>query len=134
MVNLWPVALATRLAVFGWSNASGFFEPGNVRLGSPELTANSVRERRAGMMATRISALGLDAAVVVTFLMTAPANAHAGTTYGNLSSRWFLATDGFSPYGTAVPATRDSITSGALSANVRPLRVAKPYIAGVPTT
>jgi hypothetical protein len=38
-----------------------------------------------------------------------------------------LATDGFSPERTAVPATRDSITSGALSASVRPLRVAKPY-------
>jgi len=64
----------------------------------------------------------------------APANGHAGTTYGNLSSRWCLAMDGFSPEGTAVPETRDSITSGALSAIGRPLRVAKPYVAGVPTT
>jgi len=62
------------------------------------------------------------------------ANGHAGTTYGNLLFRWFLATDGFSPESTAMPVTRDSITSGALSASVRPLRVAKPYVAGVPTT
>ena len=59
---------------------------------------------------------------------------HAGTTYGNLLSLRCLATDDFNPEGTAVPATRDSITSGALSASVRPLRAAKPYVAGVPTT
>ena len=59
---------------------------------------------------------------------------HAGTTYGNLLSLRCLATDGFNPEGTALPATSDSITSGALSASVRPLRVAKPYVAGVPTT
>jgi hypothetical protein len=51
---------------------------------------------------------------------------HAGTTYGNLSDRRWLAMDGFSPEGTAVPETRDSMTSGALSASVRPLRAAKP--------
>ncbi len=51
---------------------------------------------------------------------------HAGTTYGNLSDLRWLAMDGFSPEGTAVPETRDSMTSGALSASVRPLRVAKP--------
>jgi hypothetical protein len=61
-------------------------------------------------------------------------NGHAGTTYGNLLYRCCLAIDGFSPDGTAVPATRDNIASGALSAIGRPLRVAKPYIAGVPTT
>jgi hypothetical protein len=59
---------------------------------------------------------------------------HVGTTYGNLLSLRCLATDGFNPEGTAVPATRDSITSGALSASVPPLRVVKPYVAGVPTT
>jgi len=68
------------------------------------------------------------------WLITALANAYAGTTYGNLSVRRCCATDGFSPEGTAVPATRDIITSGALSASVRPLRVAKPNVAGVPTT
>ena len=51
---------------------------------------------------------------------------HAGTTNGNLSTRSFSATDGLSPEGTAVPATSESITSGALSASVRPLRPAKP--------
>jgi hypothetical protein len=63
-----------------------------------------------------------------------PVDGHAGTTYGKFLSRRSLDTDGLSPEGTAVPATRDSITSGALSASVRPLRAAKPYVAGVPTT
>jgi hypothetical protein len=63
-----------------------------------------------------------------------PADGHAGTTYGKFLSRRSSDTDGLSPEGTAVPATRDSITSGALSASVRPLRAAKPYVAGVPTT
>ncbi len=66
--------------------------------------------------------------------MMAPAKGHAGTTYGNLSSRRCLAMDGFSPEGTAMPETRDSIASGALSAIIRPLRAAKLYVAGVPTT
>jgi hypothetical protein len=37
-------------------------------------------------------------------------------TYGNVPDRWFSATDGRIPDGTAVPATSDSIASGALSA------------------
>jgi len=45
--------------------------------------------------------------------------------------RTAAATDGFSPAGIAVPATSDSIASGALSASVRPLRAAKPKVAGV---
>ena len=40
--------------------------------------------------------------------------------------RWFLATEGRSPDGIAVPVMADYITSGALSAIVRPLRAAKP--------
>jgi hypothetical protein len=59
---------------------------------------------------------------------------HAGTTYGNLSARWLLATDGLSPERIAVPATKDIITSGALSASVLPFRTANPNVAGVPTT
>jgi len=58
----------------------------------------------------------------------------AGTTYGKFLSRRSLDTDGLSPEGTAVPATRDSITSGASSASIRPLRMVNPYVAGVPTT
>ena len=50
---------------------------------------------------------------------------HAGTTYGKFLFRRCLDTDGFSPEGTAVLTTRDSIASGALSASVRPLRAAK---------
>ena len=59
---------------------------------------------------------------------------HAGTTYGKSLPRSCWDTDGFSPEGTAVFTTRDSIASGALSARVRPLRAAKLYVAGVPTT
>ena len=33
---------------------------------------------------------------------------------------------GFSPEGTAVPVTRESMASGALSASVRPLKPANP--------
>jgi hypothetical protein len=66
--------------------------------------------------------------------MLTSAHGHAGTTYGKLLSRGCWVTDGFSPDGTAMAVTRDSIASGALSACVRPLRAAKPYVAGVPTT
>jgi hypothetical protein len=52
---------------------------------------------------------------------------------GKSGARKAAATEGFRPDGTAVPVTRDSIASGALSAGVRPLKPAKPYIAGVPT-
>ena len=60
--------------------------------------------------------------------------AHAGTTYGKSSLRCCWVTERLSPLGTAVPATRDSMASGALSAWVRPLSAAKPKMAGVPTT
>jgi hypothetical protein len=50
----------------------------------------------------------------------------AGTTYGKLVARASLETDGVSPEGTAVSRTRDSMASGALSAMVRPLRLANP--------
>src|SRR6266496_45215 len=59
---------------------------------------------------------------------------HAATMYGKFPLRRCSDTDGFKPEGTAVLTTRDSITSGALSASVRPLRTANPYVAGVPTT
>jgi hypothetical protein len=55
-------------------------------------------------------------------------------TYGNALCLSCLATDGLSPEGTAVLATRENIASGELAANVRPLRLAKPQLAGVPTT
>ena len=54
------------------------------------------------------------------------AQGHAGTTNGKSVARCSAATDGCSPEGTAMPATRDSIASGALSASVRPFRAANP--------
>ena len=70
----------------------------------------------ANLELARYAALGCSAAPPVV----------AGMTYGKWLSRRCSATEGSSPEGTAMLATSDSITSGALSASVRPLKVAKP--------
>jgi hypothetical protein len=58
---------------------------------------------------------------------------YAATTYGKALLRRCSETDGVSPDAMAVLSTTENITSGALSASVRPLRTANPYVAGVPT-
>ena len=58
----------------------------------------------------------------------------AGTTYGNVPLRRWADTSAFSPDGTAVFVTRESMASGALSASDRPLRPANPKLDGDPTT
>ncbi|RAO27287.1 hypothetical protein PSN13_06203 [Micromonospora saelicesensis] len=57
----------------------------------------------------------------------------AATTYGNVAERAALVTSEVRPDVVPVLRTRENITSGTLSARVRPLRTAKPKFAAVPT-
>ena len=59
---------------------------------------------------------------------------YAATTYGNWGMRRWAETAGVRPDGIAVLTIIDSIVSGALSANVLPLRPENPKLAGLPMT
>lgn len=107
---------------------------------STSATTESGARGSATANAVALYAAGLSAPLFTTSIASEGAPppsdscAHSGTTYGNWSVCCALVVAGVRPLGTAMLVTRDITASGALSARVRPLRVAKPKDAGVPTT